>query len=194
MKQSVNIGQLRPEDEVEFYTFNDELWARTSAGVSEKLTEQHTDLVNLLFERMQSFYTEAFSALCAFYEKAKLNVPYFRFRVVSRFLRCNFSAIDDRPDFKDGMFADFEYVQCPLRGECKLEGIVCRPTFNHHLSPAEERVARLWYQEGSKEAIGEQLYISPMTVHRHVTDIYAKLGVHTRSEFVKYAERNNMFR
>ena len=88
---------------------------------------------------------------------------------------------------------NFEKVDCPLRGECRFEGVICSPKFNSKLSDAELRVMRLVYQGLSKEEIAEQLYISPYTVKNHIKSAYLKLKIHEKSEFIRYANESNMF-
>lgn len=88
---------------------------------------------------------------------------------------------------------NFEKVECPLRGECRFEGVICSPRFNTKLSDAELRVMKLIYQGASKDDVAEQLYISPNTVKNHIKSVYLKLGIHEKSEFFRYAEKNNLF-
>ena len=64
--------------------------------------------------------------------------------MVRRFCKCNFGELDNtsRDIDKKGGF-NFERVKCPMRGECKYEGIICNPQFNSRISDAEMRVMRL---------------------------------------------------
>lgn len=180
--------------QIEFFAYENELLYRMPDGATAKLSEADCDIVGALYEVIECFYPKAFSALGERYKLCKPNVGYFRFKVVSRFLRCNFSVLDNKPDVVNGLFTDFEYVTCPLRGECQYERVICRPEFNHQLSDAEMRVMSLWY-EGRQEAdIAQMLCISPYTVHNHVRNSYVKLSVHSRAEFVKYANNHNLFK
>ena len=80
-----------------------------------------------------------------------------------------------------------------MRGECKFEGIICLPSFNSKLSDAELRVMRLYYQSKDIERISDRLYLSGHTVKNHIKSAYAKLGIHSRGEFITYANKHNLF-
>jgi two-component system, NarL family, nitrate/nitrite response regulator NarL len=57
------------------------------------------------------------------------------------------------------------------------------------LTPREEAVLRLIAQGADNVAIGVELSISPHTVKQHVTNIFEKLGVHSRVQAAVYAVR-----
>jgi two-component system NarL family response regulator len=57
------------------------------------------------------------------------------------------------------------------------------------LTPREEAVLRLIAQGADNVAIGGELSISPHTVKQHVTNIFEKLGVHSRVQAAVYAVR-----
>lgn len=178
---------------IEFYNLNDEIWMRSADGQCERITEEKTEIVAFVSEKIQDFYPKAYQALEEYYSKSKVNVNWHRFLIVKRFIRCNFGIIDDVKDIDISGSFKIECVPCPLRGECRLEGIVCRPEFNHNLSTAELRVMKLWYQGDTKESIAEKLYLSVHTVNNHIRNAYFRLGMHTKAEFVRYAESNNLF-
>jgi DNA-binding CsgD family transcriptional regulator len=50
------------------------------------------------------------------------------------------------------------------------------------LTPQEESVSSLVSQGLSNREVAAELYISPKTVQFHLTRVYAKLGVRSRSE------------
>ncbi|MCD8282058.1 MAG: helix-turn-helix transcriptional regulator [Prevotella sp.] len=179
--------------ELEFYIYGAEL--RVKDGAEDyALTERHTDIIQRLLALISERYTEAYDALCKEYARSRGNAPYYQFLIVRRFCKCNFGNLDGTHlDLGGDRFA-FERVECPLRGECRLEGIVCNPRFNTTLSAQERRVMRLLYDGQSREEIGDNLYISPITVKNHIASAYAKLGVHDRASFVRYAERHGLFK
>jgi DNA-binding NarL/FixJ family response regulator len=57
------------------------------------------------------------------------------------------------------------------------------------LTPREDAVLRLIAQGADNVAIGAELSISPHTVKQHVTNIFEKLGVHSRVQAAVYAVR-----
>lgn len=44
-----------------------------------------------------------------------------------------------------------------------------------------------------KSEIAGMLYLSPETVNNHIRNIYYKLGVHDKAEFIRYANDNSIF-
>lgn len=179
---------------VEFYTFENELWYRDANGNARKFTEKSDDITAEMIQVIEEFYPEAYAALEKEYAKCKNNIRYFRYRIVLRFCRCNFGKIDNIKDIDNQSILHFEHVTCPLRGECQLEGIVCHPEFNHRISPAEMRVLKLWYNGLSKKQIAEELYLSYHTVCNHIHNAFMRLNLHNKAEFIKYAETNNLFK
>lgn len=178
---------------IEFYNLNEEIWMRSADGECQRITEDKGDLVTFVCEKIQDFYPKAYQALEEYYAKSKANVSWYRFLIVKRFIRCNFGNIDDIKDIDVCGSFKLECVPCPLRGECRLENVVCRPEFNHNLSAAELRVMRLWYIGETKDSIAEKLYLSVHTVNNHIRNAYYRLGIHSKAEFVRYAETNKLF-
>ena len=60
------------------------------------------------------------------------------------------------------------------------------------LTEREVDVLRLLVAGQSNPAIAESLFISPATARTHVSNILAKLGVHSRTEAVDYAHRHGL--
>lgn len=178
---------------MEFFTFESEIWYRMPDGTSDKLTEKSTAIISTMLEKIEKFYPKAYSALTSEYARCKANLPLFRYRIVARFIRCNFGNIDNIADVDEFGRFQFECVPCPLRGECRHENIICRPEFEHHISDAELRVLRLWYLGKSKADIADELYLSPHTVNNHIRNAFARIGIHEKAEFFKYVEQNNLF-
>lgn len=178
----------------EFFSFENEVWFRLKGGSTDRLTEAHHEIISATIERIEKFYPKAYEALCKEYERCKPNLSFFRFRVVQRFCKCNFGNIDNVADVDEQGRFSFEYVTCPLRGECRYERIICGPNFDHRISNAELRVLRLWYLGKRKEEISEELYLSVHTVNNHIRNAFVRLGIHEKSEFIKYADRNNLFK
>lgn len=182
-------------EQLEFYIYESELWCRHSDGRNEVVTEKSTELIQKLLEIIREHYPDAYKALEKEYKNSAGNVMYYQFLIVRRFCKCNFGKLDTtKIDVESSGKFNFEKIDCPLRGECKCEGVVCFPVFNTRISDAELRVMKLVYDGESKEAIAERLYLSPHTVKNHIKSVYCKLGIHEKSEFIQYANRNNLFR
>lgn len=177
---------------IEFYTIDSEVWYLTSDGRNERLDETKEDVIAMLIERMMECYPEAYDALSKFYEKSAMNVHYYRYLIAKRFCKCNFGKLDTTEvDCCNSL--RFEKICCPLRGECKLEGVVCMPKFNSQLSKKELDVMRLVYEGCSNDEVAERLFLSPFTVKNHIKSVYSKLGIHEKSEFIQYANKNRVF-
>lgn len=177
----------------EFFTYEGEVWIRDAKGDTKRLAETDYVFVQEMCEMIETFYPKAYAALCEQYKGSALNRSFFRFRMVCRFVKCNFAALDSVPDIDCRLHCNFEYVACPLRGECKYDRVICRPEFNHRLSPAETQVMKLIYEGVSEEEAADRLCLSPHTVHSHIRNAYTRLGLHTRTEFARYAAQNNIF-
>lgn len=182
---------------VEFYLIGSELWVKHDDGRNEIVDESKRELVSYLYKRIYEDYPKAFDALSKIYNKSVKNITYYQWLVVRRFCKCNFCKLDmttcDVEDLKtDGGF-HFEKVECPLRGECSHEGIICSPVFNTKLSPSEKRVMQLWYKGMDKQHIAEELFLSPETVRNHIKNSYLKLGIHDKADFIRFANNNNIF-
>ncbi len=86
----------------------------------------------------------------------------------------------------------FEEVNCPLRGECEHEGVICRPEFNTTLTDREMDVFRLIAFSCQTDDIAAALHISPCTVNRHRENIKAKIKVRNVGEMISYWHQNQM--
>ncbi len=177
---------------LEFFCHEEEIWYRKDGSMSQLMQDDH-DMINYIVENISLFYPKAYQALCEEYKGCTQNLPYFRFRVASRFIRCNFAELDNIPDITTGFKCAFEYISCPLRGECRYDRVICRPEFDHKLSPAESRVMSLVYDGLPEDEIGARLCLSPHTVHNHIRNAYNRINVHSKAEFIKYASDNKLF-
>lgn len=183
----------RPLANTEFFSFESEVWYRRTDSSVSKLQQSDAEIIDELIDYISTFYPKAYEALCSEYNGCAMNRAYYRFRIASRFIKCNLAQLDNIPDFTDDCRCNFEFVPCPLRGECRYEQIICRPEFDHKLSNAELPVMRLWAKGLSIEAISAQLCLSPHTIHNHIRHAYQRLDIHSRVEFVKYASQANLF-
>lgn len=151
-------------------------------------SESNIDLIQYLYERISDDYPEAFTSLKEIY-KQSFN---FKFLMVRRFIKCNFGILDEKCDLQfDGTFR-MEFVQCPLRGECRHELLICQPKFNTTLSIRELEVVKLIAGSLSDGDIANRLFISEYTVANHRKNILRKLKLHSKSEIVDYCHRNNI--
>jgi DNA-binding CsgD family transcriptional regulator len=179
---------------VEFYILDNETRYRLPDGTDEKLTENSHEIISFMLDKIENLYPKAYAALNKEYKQLTA-IPFLkRFNIVNRFCRCNFGSIDNIKDVDSrGRFV-FEYVPCPLRGECRLEKVVCEPEFESQISKSEMRVLELLYKGFEKEEIAERLFISIHTVNNHIRNAYVRLGFHEKAEFIDYAHRHKLFK
>lgn len=154
------------------------------------------DFTAEMLEKIKEFYPEAFAALCESFTPSRLNKDFYEYRMVHRFIRCNFSEYDITPDVDNNGVFRFEFVKCPQRGdmgECKHCGIICNPKFNSKLSEREEEVMKRFYYSERVQDIADALCISIETVKKHKRNALLRLKLHSLSDFVSYAARNKMY-
>lgn len=181
---------------LEFYMFEEELWCKTYNN-NFIVDESKTELIKYMLEKIRSRYPEAYTALENIYQSSALNKRYYQYLLMRRFCKCNFCRLDatnfdvENVD-SDGKF-NFEKVECPMRGECQYEGVICMPKFSSKLSAAELRVMEQMYKGKTEQETAKQLFLSQNTVHQHVKSVYVKLGIHRLADFIQYANNNNLF-
>lgn len=193
MSKSMKFTKSMVLANAEFFCFEGEVWVRHVNGVTARMTEQDTDLIRELDDMISRLFPKAHEALQIIYRESSSNIWYYRFRIVSRFIRCNRSNLDHVPDVSSDGRLNLESVACPMRGECPYEDVVCRPSFDKALSPAEFRVMERLYDGCSESEIADALFLSVFTVRTHVRNALSRLGLRSRAEFMKYAASNNLF-
>lgn len=178
---------------IEFYIYNNELWYMAD-GENKQLTENDTVIIGTLLSRIMQLYPDAYKALAKEYKRSALNAQYYQYLIVRRFCKCNFGTLDNtRKDISINGTFNFESVACPLRGECIHDGIICNPKPNIKLTDAEYRVMKLLYEGYSNMECAETLYMSYEKVKMHAKNVYKKLGLREKADFIKYAEKTNLF-
>lgn len=145
-------------------------------GESRPLTPADRDAVTFMLENISKTFPEALRALQQFASASQRNLHYYEFIMVDRFIRCNFGEADFlHPDIDDlGMF-HFEEVRCPLRGYCKDEGKICKPTAHFGISEEEKRVASLYAEGMLPGEIAERLGKSESTCKKQLNSAVHRL-------------------
>lgn len=179
---------------IEFYMFGGKLWAILPDGSNKVMTEDDADIIGYILDIIRERYPDAYKALSECYASTSLNIPYYQYLMVRRFCKCNFGSLDNtRSDIDLDGNMNFEFVACPLRGECQYECRICSPKLNSKISDSELRVMKCVCKGMTNEEIASLLFLSPNTVKNHIKSVYAKLDIHNRAEFVKYANDNELF-
>ena len=150
------------------------------------------DFTAYMLDRIKTFHSEAYRALCETYAKSQLNRSYYEYLIVRRFVKCNFFQFDNVPDLEDGVFK-FEFVPCPLRGECKYDHIICCAKYDTKLTDRENEVMKLYCKGLRTDEIAEMLFISIETVKTHKRNALQKSKMGSLTDFVTYASKNHIY-
>ncbi len=179
---------------IEFYnTPEGDIMYKQVGQPARLLQENDREMVSDLLTLIRDRYPKAHDALMKLYSSSSRNRRYYEFRMVSRFIRCNCGNYDQQTLDIDsyGRFR-FEEVKCPLRGECQLEGVVCKPQLDTSLSDREMEVFRLIVENMQADEIAAELNLSPCTINRHRENIKAKLKLRSVAELVNYWHENGL--
>lgn len=176
----------------EFFQFRNTICLATHECKTE-IKESDTEIINPIFEKIKEEYPEAYKTLCKIHKASKANSMFFKYLAVTRFIRCNFGVIDNIDDIdRFGQF-HFEHVACPLRGICAYENVICNPRRHSRLTLAETQALKLLYAGYSRSEIADRLCLSIHTVENQIYNGYAKLGVRTTPDFIRYVNSHNIF-
>lgn len=180
---------------IEFFgTPEGEIEVRELDKVPYRYTESDVELTNAMWNRIEAFYSAAAIALRKEYARYAGNIINYRYRMVHRFIRCNFKEYNRILDIDHNGFFHFEDVKCPLVGECLLWGIVCNPQFETALSSREMDVMKFFYEGYKAAEIAEMLSISIRTVETHKSNVFKKVKVNTLTDFNLNARKVNLFK
>lgn len=175
-------------ENTEFYTTPDgEIMIRLCDKPVRLFEEGDRGIVQEMYMMIRDRYPEAFSALSKLYSKSERNLFHFEFKIVHRFIRCNCGEYDQYHfDINHNGQFQFEEVKCPLRGECPLEDLICKPKLNTKITDREKEVLKL-IADGLKSLdIANELGLSIATVSRHRENMKAKLQLRTTGQMVEY--------
>lgn len=179
---------------VEFYnTPESKVLFRDDKGMKELEPEDRAP-IDFINGKIKSRYAEADKALDEIYRRALPNIRYRDYLKAHRFARCNFGVFDSTDDIdSEGNFV-LEEVPCPLRGECKWEGIVCKPKVTTTLTKREYEIMNLVHRGFKVSEIADKLFISIFTVKQHKRNALSKFELHSTTDFILYANKNNLFK
>lgn len=173
---------------IEFYnTPEGDVMMKAFGMPATVLNEKQRPVIEQMLATIRDRYPKAHARLMKIYSSSTMNRWYYEFRVVHRFVRCNFGEYDQhRMDIDAAGRFMLEEVHCPLRGECEHEGVICKPELDMRLTEREREVMALIADGCQRDEIAERLHISPCTVARHRDNIKAKTGTRTVGEMVSW--------
>lgn len=160
---------------------------------TRQLKQTDRSFISEMITRMGIFWPEALKDASIEYAEKRFSIPLFEFIIVRRFLKCNFGKFDSTMDIDQIGNFHFEEIECPLRGECKHEGVICKPKFNSTLSERELDIMRSFYEGMDENRIADKHCVSIETVRTHKRNAFRRISVHSLAEFFQYARKNNLF-
>lgn len=177
---------------IEFFQFEKEVWYSTLDGTKHKLTERSREIIRLLLSKVENCYSVADKALSKEYARFKWDIELYEFKKASRFIRCNFSAIDHVSDIDEFGGFNFEHISCPLRGICEHEGKICSPPIDTGIGKEEMRAVKLLCKHKERVEIAEILGKSEPTIRNQINNVYTKLGINEKAQLIEYMLKNNL--
>lgn len=181
MEKLANIEFFKTPD-------GDVMYKRQGEGVRQ-LDEHDRETVASLLSLIRTRYPEAFNALSDIYSRSERNRPWYEFRMVSRFIRCNLGDYDTQSiDIDADGLMHFEQMKCPLMGtgDCQWECVICRPKLSTGLTSREKELLPLFADGMQSQEIADRMCISKVTVDHHRQNILSKLGKHSVTELAAW--------
>ena len=101
---------------------------------------------------------------------------------IKQFAFCRLSGLDFQPDIVDGKLQDGEYVDCPKRGACPHEGLLCKMPIinNERLTKQDVHLLQLSSSEMTNDVIAQTMDLAFGTLHLAKKNLYKKIGAQTK--------------
>lgn len=183
-----NSNKLLPgilSDGVEFFLHEESIKV-ISAGKVMAFSELPFSWVQLLREEIEK-EQDVKEELMEMY-------PDSEYKRLEQFVKCRFGGLDYEADLTPEGLQHGEWWDCPLRGNCKSEGILCRQiTYNGQvLNKTEISLLQLGATSHTNEVIAMKLNLPLGSFHLAHKRLYRKLGVQTKQESTIIAQRLNL--
>lgn len=120
--------------------------------------------------------------------------PGSEFHQIEKFAMCRFGGIDFHPDIQDNRLTDGDHWDCPLKGSCSGEGVVCKSVrYNGQaLSRVKIDLIKLLATDKTNQTIALELDIPEGTMHLLKKDLYKIFTVQTKQELALKAHYINL--
>lgn len=172
-------GMITPE--IEMFVVENELKVIQNGKVSS-----FVDLPYPVFQILR----EAVAADPEAQRHLKMMHPGSEYRRIEQFAMCRFGGLDFKGDISEaGELQDGEYWDCPMRGKCQSEGILCKlPVIEgHRLTSEEIKLIKLSTTDKTNEAIADELGLPMGTFHKNKKTIYDNFKIATKQCLTKLA-------
>ena len=120
--------------------------------------------------------------------------PFSEWARLEQFAKCRFGGLDHQADFKEGIFQDGEYWDCPVRSSCPHNGVICKlPVINdHRLTDKEVEIMQLSTTELTNDIIAEKMKMPAGTFHKEKKQLHHILKVQTKQGITKICNYLNL--
>ena len=100
--------------------------------------------------------------------------------------KCRFGGLNFSPDFSNDSKSKSDHIDCPKRGNCIGENIVCQPIFINGVEVTELEINLLkeLATEKKNEAIASDLNLPLGTFNVSKTQLYRKLDIYNKPQSV----------
>ncbi len=161
------------DSNIEFFNSDDGLKVISNSQVIN-FKDLPPIIYNMLSEKMHSEH-EAIKILNTW-------CPNSEVQQLRKFTKCRFGGLDFTPDISKNKLQDGEYWDCPNRGNCIGEGIVCKNIQynNQELTTADLRLMKLLTSSETNETIASIIDVSFGQLHKLKKILYQKLNAQTR--------------
>ena len=169
---------------VEFYIIDGQVRYRHD-GSDKELVPADPAIISLVLDNVRRLFPDTYRRLSEMHSRSERNRRYYDFLRAERFIRCNFGKFDKLTmDISNGTF-HLEEVECPLRGICKDEGVICRPVVKLNMTRAEQEVAELYSRGCLPDEIAIRLRKSVSTVKNQLNRITRRLRLKRTRDLIK---------
>ena len=183
-------------ENVEFRLSPDgKVFYREKGKDEKRLTRFNKEICEEILGMIVNRFPSAWARLCLLYRpytKNHVEKDKAEYKIVERFIRCNFGEHDLLTPDIENQIMNFEEVRCPLRGICPDENIICKPKSLIKLSPAEKEIVKYYLNGDTFDVIAQKLGKSPSTVKVQLHDIKKKTGAKNCREIIKVMRIHNL--
>ena len=143
--------------------------------------EKDKALIKKLVEQIKSNYLEAWVECLAASKQWPEEIRALK--ALERFCRCNFGMLDGTADITD-KGCELEEVQCPLRGYCRHEFIICKPKLA--ITDLQMNVVEEMISGNTKEGIATKMKTSIANVKRWTYRLRKRFGIANNTGLVSF--------
>lgn len=184
INQSYYPGMLNTD--IEFFNSGEATYFMTEGSV-----RPFNEITTELFQLLENEINKDFEIQ----DYLQTKFPNNPLRQLEEFTKCRFGGLDFSADIDHaGKIQKGEYWDCPLRGNCKGEGKLCKHIkFNNHIINSDEiKLIQLLITGITNKNISEKLEIPFGTIHYKKQRLYEKLEITTKQELTLFAVRFNL--